>query len=298
MKPSSIIFLIISLILIVGGVITCMVANAMAKSDGIPMFSQTQNPDGSLLYVCEYEPQDINRIELTIDHANVNVIASNEDKIELINFTEGSYSRGISSQAYIVDENFSLSQFFVFDEGGFSFNGLRQYFRNFSFKSKEKTINVHISSETIKSISIVLKKGAVSIDNLSLTGDFNISVTNGSINLNEVHTDSYVKLSGDTSSAKITGCSMKNFEYIAKTGELIAESLAVNSAKVQLESGDTTMSLLDELSTYMIESKTENGKITADGTDYNSILLQGEENEDRKLDIKTKNGKIVLSGLQ
>ncbi|NLK38912.1 MAG: DUF4097 domain-containing protein [Clostridiales bacterium] len=295
MKPSSIIFLILSLILIIGGIITCVIASAMAKGNDLPLFSQVKTPDGDLLYTCEYDPENINRIELAIDTATINVFSSEEDKIELLNFTEGSYSRGITSQAYVIDENFNLSQLFVFDQGGFSFSGLRQYFRNFSFKPKEKTINVYISSETIKSLSITLKEGVINIDDVSLAGDFNLNVTEGKVNLNNVSTSSYVKLSGDNCTADIKGGNIKSLQYTVTKGELKTEDITINAAKIALESGDINLNLTEDITTYMIEAKTDSGKITVDGSTYQEVLLQGEENEDRKLDIKIKSGNIVLS---
>lgn len=295
MKPSSIIFLILSLILIIGGVVTCVIASAMAKGEDTPLFAQVKTPDGDLLYTCEYDPENLSRIELNINKATVNVYASDKDKIELLNFTEGSYSRGITNQAYVIDESFNLSQLFIFDQGGFSFNGLRQYFRNFSFKPKPKVVNVYIAAESIKSLSITLKEGTVNIDSVALAGDFNLKVTEGNINLKNIQTDSYVKLSGDSCTAKLEAGNVKSLQYTAKTGELQTTATAFESAKVALDSGAVRLDLMEDITTYMVDAKVETGSLLIDGTAYPNVVLQGEENESRKLDLKVKSGEIVLS---
>lgn len=295
-KPTSLIFLILSVILVVGGTITCFIANAVAKNDGIQMFSQVENEDGNLVYVCEYDPEDISKIDLIVNNAKIYVKSSaDENKIELINFTEGSYSRGISNRSYIIDDNFNISHLFSFDEGGLSFNGLRQYFRNFSFRKKEKIINVYISSDKIASLSISLKRGSINIDDVSLSGDFILSLSNGNIKLNNVYTQSYVKISGDKCTTDIQGGYIKNLNCNIKSGALTAKKITSNNIKAELTNGNISLGLINDLSDYMINAQTKKGKITANGTEYKTAFSQGDDTASSFLKLVTDNGNIILT---
>lgn len=50
MKPTSLIFLALSLILLVGGFMVCGVAKSMAKNQGIRIYDQEINKDGDSVY--------------------------------------------------------------------------------------------------------------------------------------------------------------------------------------------------------------------------------------------------------
>ncbi len=294
MKPTSIIFLVLSIILIIGGVITCFVASAAAKKEDIALFTQVENEDGDFVYTCEYEPEEIERISLSVKNAIVNVNAGDEDKIELINFTEGSYSRGISSKSYIIDDTFNISQLFVFDKGGFSFNGLRQYIRLASLRDKERVVNITLSLDALKVLSINVKNGSINIEGVSLSGDFILSATNGEINLLNVYTPSYIKLSGDKTQANIKGGYIKSLTCEFKSGELSAEALTVSNIKAETEIGNISLGIASFLDDYMINAQTDKGGIKIGTLDVLSPYIQGEDIATQIIRIKSGNGNISL----
>ena len=85
MKPTSIIFLVVSVLLIIGGVIACTVAKDIAVTDGYTLF---HDAEGGGTYVRhDFKSSDVNKIELVVTDAEIHIYGGAEESyIEFFNF--------------------------------------------------------------------------------------------------------------------------------------------------------------------------------------------------------------------
>ncbi len=154
MKPTSIIFLVFSLLLIVGGIVTCSWAKTVAEKDGVQLFNDSA--DGGT-YVKETLSDSITKLELVFTDATVNLSYEEElDKsyIEFINFRDGLYTLTMTGQILSFDEIPNFNSIIHFSSG-FSFKGLRGLLRTKTLNLGPKSINVHLASgNSLKILSL------------------------------------------------------------------------------------------------------------------------------------------------
>ena len=91
MKPTSIVSLIISVILIIVGLVTCFIAQNMAQEKGEYLFAEERNND--LVQTVDLSESEISKIELIVADTEINIIGKSERSyIEFINFRENYYA--------------------------------------------------------------------------------------------------------------------------------------------------------------------------------------------------------------
>ena len=74
MKPTSVIFIVVAVALIIAGTITCSVAQSNAEKDGIDIFSYNYNESGDLFDTVDFKAESINRIKLSLGRCDVHII--------------------------------------------------------------------------------------------------------------------------------------------------------------------------------------------------------------------------------
>ena len=104
MKPTSIIFLVFAILLIVGGILTCSAATSIAEKDGYALFHDSE--DGGTI-VREAIETSTTKLELVFTDAEVNVFYDSEAEdsyVEFINFRDGLYTLVSTAQILSFDE--------------------------------------------------------------------------------------------------------------------------------------------------------------------------------------------------
>ena len=163
MKPTSIVFLIISVLLIVGGVITCSVAEDIALTDNYELFHTSE--DGGTYVREDFDASKIRKLELLVTDAEINIIGGAEEAyVEFINFRDGLFTLSNSGELISMDEIPDIKSLFNL-QSGFSFSGMRYILRSGTVSLGEKKINIYLPQET------ELKQIAVEADNLVLHAD-------------------------------------------------------------------------------------------------------------------------------
>ncbi len=196
MKPASIISLIIAVLLMVVGLVTCFIAQNIARDNGESLFSK--QPDGSYR-VEETLKDDTVKIEL-IDLSNVKInIYGNCDsedsahysetaRIEFINFKENFYNLTYGGTTLSFDQILpnitSLAKSLI---SGGSFKGMRYYLNPDQlreFLKKEETeddgkrIDIYLTSHVKKINNIKIGTSGdceILIDNVESGADFDIT---------------------------------------------------------------------------------------------------------------------------
>lgn len=199
MKPSSIIFLIVSVLVIAGGCVLCSIGSNMAAEQGVALFETDVTVMGDdVIRTDTFDASAINKIKLTLDEADVYICASEsgESYLELHNFQVGSYDYSVQNKMLLVDNETSLFSLVRIAEGNFSFDGLRHYLTYKAGANTEKSLYIYLAEDAaLNAFEITVKRGTIGIENLAFTADYNISLTAGDIILRGITTKSAVNLS-------------------------------------------------------------------------------------------------------
>lgn len=194
MKPTSIVSLIIAVLLIILGLVTCMIAQNMANANGELLFSETRE-DG-LVNTVDLTDSEISKIELIVSDAEINIIGrSDKSCIEFVNFRENYYNLSNSNRVLSFSEIPDITSMLKFWENGFTFKGMR-YILNFAKDSDRKTdakkvINLYLTNDKeIKIFDIQADNCTLSIESMSSATDYNITVKNAEITTSGLKTSS------------------------------------------------------------------------------------------------------------
>ena len=73
MKPTSVIFIIVSVLIICLGVLLCITANSMAADMGIPIFAQTGDAENNYTTTEVFESEELKKIILNFSDVKINI---------------------------------------------------------------------------------------------------------------------------------------------------------------------------------------------------------------------------------
>ena len=175
MKPSSIIFLIISVLIVAGGCILCTLGSNMAAEQDIALFkNDVAVIDGDIITSDTFDAAEINKIKMNLDEVHVFITASDtgESYIELRNFQVGGYDYSIQNKMLLIDNETSLFSLMRIAEGNFSFRGLRHYLTYKASANTEKSICIYLAENaSVKAFDIAVKRGEFTVEKFSLAAD-------------------------------------------------------------------------------------------------------------------------------
>ncbi len=199
MKPSSIIFLIISVLVIAAGCVLCTVGSNMAAEQDVALFeTDVAMIDGDVIRSDIFDASEINKIKMNLDEVHVTIAASEtgESYMEMRNFQVGSYDYSIQNKMLLVDNETSLFSLMRIAEGNFSFNGLRHYLTYKAGANTEKSLYIYLAEDaSLNAFDIAVKRGSITVENLSFAADYNIALVAGDLTLRNIATKSTVNLS-------------------------------------------------------------------------------------------------------
>ena len=199
MKPSSIIFLIISVLVVAAGCVLCNVGSDMAAEQGVALFeTDVAMIDGDVIRSDTFNAAEINKIKMNLDEVRVFIAASEtgESYLEMRNFQVGSYDYSIQNKMLLIDNETSLFSLMRIAEGNFSFQGLRHYLTYKAGANTDKELYIYLTEDaSLNAFDITVKRGSVTVENLSFAADYNISLTAGDITLKKIATKSMINLS-------------------------------------------------------------------------------------------------------
>ncbi len=192
MKPTSIIFLIVSVLLIIAGAVTCKFAEGFAKGDGTTLIHPEET---DMVFTHDFSREQIKTIKLVLKDAEVNICKDAEETyIELINFPSGSYEFSSSHPTLTVVndwEGFTLSGTASFVS---NINGLCGLINYHNFADAKKVVNIHIAEDSsVKDISCKLDTGVLNLDNWhNMSINYDPDINNGEVYLNGVLDKTYI----------------------------------------------------------------------------------------------------------
>jgi len=221
MKPTSVIFLVVSVLLIIGGMITCSVAKDIAITDSYTLFSDTEN--GGTYTRHDFDSAEINKIELLVSDAEINVYGGAEQSyIEFYNFRDGMHTVSTAGKTISLDEIPHLKSPFDFSSG-FSFSGLRYFLRSDTKDLGPKKVNIYLdTAASLKILSIEADNCTVNMEKIYAQFDLVLEST-GDV---AFHANDYRSASGLTIHAQ-------NLDFTMFSGYV--HSLSLSADRMQAD---------------------------------------------------------------
>ncbi len=295
MKPASIIFLIVSVILIVLGFVTTGVAMNLAPEGEKPV---VEIEDKNIGYTAApIGIKDVEKIELKLKDANVNIIGGAEiPRVELFNFPEGLYSAPLpeNKQTFTVTDLSDFNSFSGVAAIASNFGGLRSFVNYFKLAKYEKTVNIYLSADyPVNVISCSLESGNVTIEDCVGSADYNITLVSGDVTVKNVDTTSSVNVNISTGNLNLDGGDITDLDAVIGTGSVYLGANIIN-ADVAITAGNMVCAYPGSFDLVSGALVTKDGKITIDGIPFGAQkanLTVGE----KSMDVTIEKGDIDIT---
>ncbi len=299
MKPTSIIFILISIVVIFFGNRICDNALVRAEEEGIDIFGETVDEENNSVYTFTFGSDEIyNKLEFVLDEADVYVYGGfSEPFMELVNFEDGSYAMTTSNRNISVNTSVDIMSMIKFWESGFSFDGLRGYLRE-EEKTEEvmaKRVNIYLPTDgDVNVVNITLDKGSVHVSDLNTAIDFSINIAEGDAVFTSVKTTSYIKSDLKKGNLYLNGVTAGTLTATMTAGDVNAENFEFSNISitgVTTNVSVTTSAALDFFDTYL---SARQGKITVNDTDYGAQYDKEAAANDATVIITVTEGNIIM----
>ena len=305
MKPTSIIFLVLSIILIVTGYVSMEMAVTLAENEGTSLYaSDTLDEDGNRLSTVLFNSNDYDKIEINISDATVYLLRGDEEKVVFKNYVEGSHTEIKSGVSYIISDNVSAIDMITSGKFNLTFKGLRHYWHDREILSRPKEVYVYTTENTVlNSIEVRVGKGTVNINNYSADFDVMAHVTDGTIVAKDSKATSF-NLSGDSATVTATDLVSDRYHSDVDNGKVTMTSCDISTlTQIKIkETGEVSVKVDGSESEYSIVAYASkkvyiNGKDV--GTQYPPDDGEGGESSDsseafRTLDISVISGTATI----
>ena len=205
MKPTSVIFLIVSVLLACLGVVLCMTATSLANEQGISLFTQIGDDDDNYVHYESFTEEELKKIVIKVSDVKVNVIGgAEESKIELVNFPNNAYQIQAGRSTLQISDNAGISGIIDVENLKINFNGFRDYLHYvFEDSVKEKSLNLYLTENAdLVNFNITTTTGDISVSDFNTDCDFKIVISDGVVDFRDVVTESSVQIEA-TESANI-----------------------------------------------------------------------------------------------
>lgn len=240
MKVTSIIFLVIAILLVIGGSVILNKSQEMAAEKDIELFKQTITENGDLVETIEFSSENTNKININLKNTDVNIIGNAEKSyVEIINFNAIEYSTYTNNRTFNIENDLISAVIGRAEGGSIHFGGVRDYLRKDEYNKNEKRVNVYLTADcAVKIFDIKIENGNINVENVNLLCDYYSVINEGSFTSENTPRISYIN-------SKI------------KKGDVIINKAYVANADIEIENGDIELSLPSQyIYDFNIESET------------------------------------------
>ncbi len=284
MKPTSVIFIILSVILIVGGTVTCISAQKMAETNGVELFSLNTDDDQNVIETHEFSEANTNKITIKLKDVHVNIIGEAETSyIKLTNITKNSFEFSINNKNLTVDDSVNLYSLFQFTVGGIDFNGLRHFLYYNQFKDKQKIVDIYVGkNDNIKQFDISVETGNIFLSGISKQADYLLKTGKGEIVIKDLKIISTISAEIDNGNISIDTTSLSgNIDFKIGTGDIYAKLKSNGYRGYQLSTQNGMIEYFGEskANLFNLEPMKKTSSFTAD-VENGDIIIELNQNVD------------------
>ncbi len=200
MRPASIIFLVLSLILIITGSVICSRATREAEADGFNLLERETDEDGNSIrsYPLTKEKEDdpeILKLQVKLKGVELTIEGGQERSYVEV------WNRGAVFNCFKANKVMTVSNLLDFADiiessgSGFEFDGIRKYMDFHIFETKKTKVVIYLSNdEPLKQIELQLEDCDATMRGVDSSLDLIAKSTNSRLSLQEIKTDSHIRL--------------------------------------------------------------------------------------------------------
>lgn len=253
MKPASIICLVLSVLIIFGGVYLCGEAEERADAQGIELFTISKDTDGNRVSVMEYDTAKMQKISVNLKKGNVYVRSGDSCKVEIYNLYEGAYIKGTSSNMLQINDTLGVIDIIKEGGQGISFSGLRNILRDIRLEESEKWINVYVPDGTpLNAIQITVLEGDIVLEGIHDTNaDIILKAENGNITVRDASTHSRMQIESLSGNTDIGGSFASDIRITAENGNINIAKTEFTACTLLARKGDIYVGLSQSVSRFV-----------------------------------------------
>lgn len=295
MRPASVISIIVAVLLIVAGFVTCLIAKSMAEAEGQALFAETR--DYGLVNTIDLAETNISKLDIRVSDADVHIYGGSETSyIETVNFRDNYYSCNTSNRVVTFDEVADVTSMLKFWENGISFKGLRYLL---SFEKEEpvgdKVLNIYLGGENVdlKIVTLTGEKCNVYLENITYSTDYTLTLTDGTLSCTNVSA-SVVTLDGESvilnmQSSTFSSC---NIDCVALTMDI--EKGAMPMTTIHCDTIEADIIPKKPVNTLNYNVKLESGSVIVNGNDLGTGFSQSASSNNNFV-LEAVSGHITLT---
>jgi len=302
MKPTSVIFLIVSILLASVGFLLCMTATSLATEQGIGLFTQIGDDDDNYIATETFTEEELKKIVVKVSNVRVNIIGgAEESRIELVNFMNNSYQIQAGRSTLQISDNSGITGIIDIDNFKINFHGFRDYLHYlFDYiagrPQKDRVLNVYLTDEAdLVNFNITVGDGDITISNMTTDCDYKIVIDSGVVDINNVNTDSSIQIeSTESSNIEINNVYTDEIRIMSPESECfikISETTFSRAMYVEAKSGDIVYDRVEEdFAGLDVKFEALGNTISVFGENYSDSYVEfnapvdGEENPDQNPD--------------
>ena len=297
MKPTSVISMVVAVLLIVAGFVTCLIAENMAEADGELLFAESR--DDGLVNTIDLSDTAISKLELNVSDAKIHIYGGSESSyMELVNFRENYYSFNASNRVVSLDEVPDVMSMLKFWENGMSFKGIR-YLLDFQKEEEtvgEKAINIYLGGENIdlKILEISGNVCDVLLENLPYSADYTVTIKEGSLSSSNCRNASSLTLNGTDLRTDLRDSRFNNCTINCSTLDFTGNQLYLSATTIDCEVVYMDLVPTQSIGSQNYDLSMEIGSITVNGNNLGNSFVQNASSTNH-FELTATSGEIKLS---
>ncbi len=296
MKLGTIVGIVFSCLLIIGGIVLCSIGVSIAEENGQTLFTQ-KDENGTYHRVTIDE--GITRIDLSLENVDV-IVSGNADvsEIEFYNFNPNNYALDVTTNVISFEETPKIESFSDILTSGFNFKGLRYTldFDNYTYKSGDKRVVINLADSTdIKILDIEAEKGSVDITKLDTESDITVSLDRGDVELSDVITSSVIDIKGTAIDTVMTDIKALSLKYSAEKSALTVDNSDFSTSQISVSDGSVNYNISTLAETAQINASSDTGSLIVNSISSGSPFKLEPDSHDKTLEIKCKTASINIT---
>ena len=297
MKPASIIFLILAVLLVGGGFGAMRIAENLAAGEGIELISESDEDTGDYIFTYDYSEDSIDKIVVNVRSADIHIIGgAQKSYIELINFPDGMYEFQCSNRIMQISNNSDISSLNTIMSLAMNFKGVRGIINYYNVMGRDMAVNIYIQDELpVKILDCTTVEGNILAENTNSQTDYNIKIGTGSFNASEVATTSTISVEVGQGEVILTDCSAINFKASVDDGDVTLITSDMNKITAELENGDFVYGYRRDIQYVKCDLFCGVGSVTIDGDNKGGYYEFSNLPTDALYKVTTGKGDITIN---
>ena len=221
MKITSVIFLVVGIVISIGGYFFCSMATSMAKKSGAydMLFEYNYDDEGNIIdeYAFsketiievdkdgkEHKKRAVRKVSLQFSNMNVRIVGgADRSRIVFQNLAQGRYYYYISNDALYVSDEPTITN--IIQSEGLGFDGLRKYLNTSKYNGESQVILYVADVDDLRQYDFEFSGCTVSIENINGSYDMRLNAKNSDILFENSRTDSTLRLTLDNCNTTLRG---------------------------------------------------------------------------------------------